>query len=548
MSEILDWEEMTPAEKYALKMMCEQDFLTFHKAFFAMTQGEKWQVNWHHKYLAGVTERMVLGEMQGKSLIINVPPGAGKTEVFSIHAPVWGVVKTKKMRNLNVSFSDSLVKRNSIRSKDVIKSEPFQWMWPHVFTIDKDNEWKLVDKAGMPKAEVVSRSMGGQITGGRGGYSIPGFSGSVTLDDPDKPEDMFSKIKRNRLHRVIVDTLRSRRASKSKDNPTPFIIIQQRLHTEDTTGFILAGGMGKTFKYEHVVIPALINQEYIDSLPEWIRQDCIDSVCHTKQVNGYWSFWPDNEDVDDLIALWEANEYTFMSQYMQRPIRLGGELFKSDWWLYYGEMQRALNEEDVFRDLITNPDLPPPPSFEYRFITADTAQKTAEHNDFSVFCEWGYWDGRIYLIDMLRGKFEAPALRVAFKGFVMGAWSKNSKINGNLRSINVEDKSSGTGLIQDLSSELPIKIKAIQRNRDKLSRAYDTTPQIQAGKVVLPYGAPWIQEFVSEHSMFSIDDSHDHDDMVDNTMDAVDIALLNTSGSSTSALSMMNSLNKKRKR
>jgi predicted phage terminase large subunit-like protein len=512
---ILDWDELSPQGKAATKMLCENSFLAFHRAFFAMTQGEKWQVNWHHKYLAHKIEEMIKGDMRAKSLIISVPPGAGKTEIFSIHAPAWSHIACRKLRNLHISFSDSLTRRNSMRAKHVLKSNPFQEMWPCNFGTDQADEWQVLNDKEKVITEIVARSMGGQITGGRGGFPGPGYTGGVWLDDPDKPADMFSAVKRSKNHDTLVNTLRSRRANKSKDNPTPFGIIQQRLHVHDTTGFILAGGMGKNFNFEHIKIPALINQEYIDSLPEWIRQDCIDDICHTEQINGYWSFWPSNEDISQLMDLWDANEYTFMSQYMQEPISIGGNLFKSEWWKFYGE----------------DADLPRPPTFKYRFITADTAQKIKEHNDYSVFCEWGYWDGKVYLINIMRGKWEAPQLRKMFKGFVMESHKRNGPTNGNLRKVIVEDKSSGTGLIQDLAGELPINITGIPRSVDKLTRAMDAQPHVEAGNVVLPVNHKLMTAFVSEHSAFTADDTHAHDDMVDNTFDAINHALISNSGS-----------------
>jgi predicted phage terminase large subunit-like protein len=514
---ILDWEYATQEQKAAVKLLSENSFEAFHRAFFAMTQGFKWETRWFHKYMLGTLERMIKGEMQGKSLVISVPPGAGKTEIFSISSTAWAHIKSKKLRNLHVSFSDSLVRRNSIRAKSLIKSEPFQDCWPCSFGTDKDNEWRVEDDRGKVQTEILARSMAGEITGARGGFPGPGFSGGLWLDDPNKPANMFSAVKRDKDNDLVVNTLRSRRANKSKHNPTPFIIIQQRLHVDDVTGFILNGGMGSSFKFEHIKIPALIDQDYIDSLPDWIRQDCIDDICHTKQREGYWSFWPSNEDVDDLFALWEASEYTFMSQYMQSPISIGGNLIHEEWWKFYGDVDDGA-------------DFPMPVKFNYRFITADTAQKVKEHNDYSVFCEWGEFGGKLYLIDMKRGKWEAPDLRREFKSFCDHVWAQNGPQKGNLRKILVEDKSSGTGLIQELKGKLKVPITAVQRNVDKLTRAMDAAPQIEAGNVILPFNKSFVTPFVSEHSAFTIDDSHKHDDMCDNTFDAIDHVLLNPIG------------------
>ncbi|WP_240462754.1 hypothetical protein, partial [Pseudomonas aeruginosa] len=91
-----------------------------------------------------------------------------------------------------------------------------------------------------------------------------------------------------------VNTLRSRKAHSG----TPFVAIQQRGHIDDSTAFLLSGGMGLKIDL-HIKIPALVNQDYIDSLPDGIRERCIKSVCGSEQVDGYWSYWPAKESVHD---------------------------------------------------------------------------------------------------------------------------------------------------------------------------------------------------------------------------------------------------------
>ena len=509
---MLEWEELSVGEKAAIKVLSEDSYLSFLRIFFQLLQGEKWQVNWHHRYLAYHIERVI--NREATNLVLNVTPGSGKTEMLSIHAPVWATLKVKKSRFLNLSYSDSLTKRNSRRARDLVKSQEFSELWPNEFGINKDDEWQLLDDKGKTKAEVVSRSTQGQVTGSRGGYIGPEFSGWIALDDPDKPDSMFSEPKRKKVHDLLVNTVRSRRGDKSKDHPTPVVVIQQRLHEDDSTAFLMRGGMGLDF--EQISIPALINQEYIDSLPEPFRTYCINDVCHTEQIDGYWSFWPSNEDIGDLIALRESHPYTFSSQYMQSPESLEGGIFKSGDFAFYGTPEECAQDSSLL----------PLPQFEYRFITVDTAQKTKARNDYTVFAEWGYYDSRIYRLNYLRGKMEAPELRQQFESFCRAAWAKNSLENGNLRSINVEDKSSGTGLIQEVSRKLPLMITAVQRNTDKLTRAMDAQPHHAAGKVVLPYGDEHNYEFVSEVVSFKDDDSHKHDDQTDVMIDAIDIAII----------------------
>lgn len=502
MDELLEWDELSKPERLFLKRLSESNFLAFQRIFFQLLQGDKWGVNWHHKLIARNIEDIVASKQS--NTVFNVPPGSGKTEMLSIHAPVWTMLKSRKVRNLNISFSDTLAKRNSRRSREIITSREFQDLWPHALGVNQADEWQLLNAEGKVRAEVISRSASGQITGSRAGYPTLEFSGWINLDDFDKPADVFSEVRRKKAHELLSNTIRSRRGNKSKRNPTPVIAIQQRLHVDDSSAFMLAGGMGLDFT--HVMIPALVDEAYIDALPDWVKDDCWNCVKKGPQKRGYWSYWPDNEDIDDLLALWDIDDYTFQSQYMQNPMALGGNVFNADWWKFYGGEGTET--------------LPEPDRYEYRFITADTAQKTKERNDWSVFCLWGKYQERLYLIDMVRGKWEAPELATQFAAFISAAYRENFT-KGFLRSIYVEDKSSGTGLIQDIGRKSPVDITPLQRSKDKAVRAKDTQPAIKAGRVVLPYDAPWLPEFLAEHSAFTYDDTHKHDDIVDNTMDAV---------------------------
>jgi predicted phage terminase large subunit-like protein len=162
-----------------------------------------------------------------------------------------------------------------------------------------------------------------------------------------------------------------------------------------------------------------------------------------------------------------------------------------------------------------------PPQLSFRFMTCDTAQKTKEANDFSVFACWGVANNRLYLIDMIRGKWEAPALKVRVVAF----WNKHKERHaelGVLRKMYVEDKSSGTGLIQEIKAEATMPIEAIQRNTDKYSRVSDVLGRIESGYVFLPKGAPFISDFLGECEAFTANDSHSHDDVVDVLVDGIE--------------------------
>ena len=209
----------------------------------------------------------------------------------------------------------------------------------------------------------------------------------------------------------------------------------------------------------------------------------------------------------------EKSPYKFYSQYQQSPTTIGGAVFLEDYWKFYKTNPKSST---------LNPELPP---LEYRFITADTAMKTGIHNDYSVFQHWGYANEKIYLLNQQRGKWNAVDLNKVALKFWQKKKAKSSIDYGDLRNFYIEDKSSGTGLIDFLNHQ-NIPVEAIPRTTDKFVRAGATTPYISAGKVILPEAADWLQEFLQEFNAFNPDKSYKHDDQIDPLMDAVDIALI----------------------
>jgi predicted phage terminase large subunit-like protein len=212
---------------------------------------------------------------------------------------------------------------------------------------------------------------------------------------------------------------------------------------------------------------------------------------------------PELHPIDKLLETKDLlGSYFWSAMYMQSPFIQGGGIFKAEWWRYYREL----------------------PLLRYRAMYVDTALKTKEQNDFTVFQVWGKASNGAYLIDQLRGKWEAPELLVQARAF----WNKHKAPVKNvpLRSMDVEDKASGTGLIQTLQKAGDIPVRAVQRNIDKISRAYDVTPQIESGRVYIPEGAEWLSDYLAEFAQFP---NGIHDDQVDPTIDAINEMLVKDS-------------------
>ena len=84
--------------------------------------------------------------------------------------------------------------------------------------------------------------------------------------------------------------------------------------------------------------------------------------------------------------------------------------------------------------------------------------------------------------------------------------------------ILVEDKASGQSLIQELRESTRFAVKPIKVDTDKLSRAYASSPMVEAGKVFLPESAPWLADFLYEMASFPVGV---HDDQADSGTQAL---------------------------
>ncbi|EFN6655426.1 TPA: phage terminase large subunit [Escherichia coli] len=542
MSGIIEWDDLSFPERVIIRSKSTKSFLNFTRIWFELIQGDRLLVNWHHRLMASKIDDLLAGRLVPRNLIINIPPGGTKTEFFSIHFPAYvnALVQEKRLkrfRNLNISFADTLVKRNSRRTRDIIASREYQEFWPCSFGVNQAEEWEIKDERGRSIGQTVSRSSNGQITGGRGGYYGPEFSGMVMLDDYNKPVDMLSESRRKSANTLLVNTIRSRRGDKSKEHPTPFVSIQQRLHTDDATGFMLAGGMGVPF--HHVAIPAMIDEKYIQSLDEPWRSLCWETVKDTDSVvvGGvrYWSYWPQMEDVNDLLQLWEKDRYTFLSQYQQNPTALTGGIIDTSWFRTYTTL----------------------PKLTHRAVYVDTnSGKVEDWLDYTVFTLAGMGvDGNLYIIDVVRGRWDPEDLLKKAEE----VWEK-WRLSGSmrvmpLRHMAIEEKQAGQGLITTLKKrsqtpgQLAIPVREIPRGtgQNKLVRCLNVIPQIKTGKVFVPAthtedgqklssifyedgtiagSTEWVLTAMTECAAFSADDSHDNDDILDTWMDAIDDNLI----------------------
>jgi predicted phage terminase large subunit-like protein len=305
-------------------------------------------------------------------------------------------------------------------------------------------------------------SVGGTLTGLGAGLII--------IDDPLKPQDAFSKTKREAVKQWYDTTLYSRLDNKATD---VIIVVMQRLHMDDLVAHVLEKEV-----WEHLDLPAIADRDQIFTLTDGREVGRpAGAVLH-----------PEREPAEVLETIRQnIGSVTFSAQYLQRPVPEEGHLIKWDWFPRYKTLPSFRGGDRIVQSW-------------------DTASKATELADYSVCTTWHQQGNVSYLLEVYRAKLEFPSLKRAVID-QRGKW--------HARTILIEDSASGTALIQSIKADRiegfprPIGVTA---QGDKVMRLHAHTATIEAGHVYLPEKASWLEAFQEEVLAFP---ASRHDDQVD---------------------------------
>lgn len=324
--DLFQWDTMSQRERDVFKLSCERSFAFFIRSFFQLLQGQRFLWNWHHAMFCSLAEEIYRGHH--RRVIVNCPPGATKTEIWSIHWPAWCIIQCINAglpsRWLPISYSDDLVTENTGRVKDILDSEPFQTMWPLELSVSTrgKSDWKYHDQNGK-EHRMFGTSLMGQVTGRRAGYMVAtAFTGALVLDDPLPPRDEGGK-RMQKSNQALNRVVRSRLAHDG----VPIVMIQQRIGNGDSTDFLMGDKSPDT--YELYKVPAVIDRQYVDGL----CQDIKDRVMTDTEFSGKeTSYWPAKEPTGTMMSIKQSDPFLYSSQYQQAPDEafLEGVIFRKE--------------------------------------------------------------------------------------------------------------------------------------------------------------------------------------------------------------------------
>lgn len=430
-----------------------RNFPTFiGKTLSTVDPGAQFLPNWHIDLIAEYLE--AARKSQITRLIINMPPRSLKSVCVSVAWPAWILGHDPQSRIIASSYAASLSIKHSLDCRLLISDPWYKRVFPEVKLMRDQNEKHkfMTSERGFRMAS----SVGASVVGEGGNFLI--------IDDPISPAQAMNENWRKHVNNWFDHTFSTRLDNKKTG---VIVLVMQRLHSEDLSGYLLAKG-----GWEHLCLPAVAIHPQNHSFGNVIKFRGAGELLH-----------PDRENLLLIErAKIELGSSAFAAQYQQQPQPDEGGMVKKSWLARY--MNLPVAAHNVVQSW-------------------DTAIKSGARHDASVCLTFVEADGRSYLRDARVMRLEYPDLKQVF--YTLACEYKPDMIL-------LEDKASGQQLLQDARRETHLPLLGIRPKSDKVTRFAAVSAMIEAGKLVLPEQAPWLADFEAE--LFSFPDSP-HDDQID---------------------------------
>jgi predicted phage terminase large subunit-like protein len=449
-----------------LQAFLRNDFVAFvERSFYELNPNTEYLPNWHLEAIAEALEKCRAGVI--RRLIITVPPRSLKSHMTSIAYVAWLLGHEPTAQVICASYAQELADKLAADCRFIMNAGWYRSLFP--WTRLAGARQAVHDFSTNQKGSRLATSVGGVLTGRGADYII--------IDDPLKPEEALSETQRASVNAWFNHTLISRLNDKRSGR---IVLIMQRLHEDDLVGHLLQQGGWHLLKF-----PAIAEDDELHFFDTPYGKKAF------SRKRGA-ALHPDREPLEVLASIREVQgEYNFSGQYQQSPAPLGGGMIREAWFKFYSDADT-------------------PGKFGLIFQSWDTANKPTELSDFSVCTTWGVRDNHLYLLHVFRKRVGYPALKRAVleqaKAF-------------SAKTVVIEDKASGTQLIQDLIGEGLHSIQKYEPTMEKIMRLHSVTSTIENGFCHLPEKAEWLAEYLHELATFP---KGKFDDQVDSTSQGLD--------------------------
>jgi predicted phage terminase large subunit-like protein len=442
------------------------DLATFvRKAWSILNPGAKLVWSWHYDLLCEYLELVKAREV--RRLIINVPPRTAKSTIATICFPCWTWSSEPGHTFLCASYSRDLSTEHSLARRHLLASEWYQKRWGNRFNLGAGQNLKTQFDNDC-RGQMIATSVGATTTG-KGGDTL-------IVDDPISADQALSDAERKTAIDWFDGTLRTR-----LNNPGTgaIVVIMQRLHECDLTGFLLESEPGQ---WTQLKIPLEAEEEETWQFPRTPRV----IVRPPGDVLQPERFTP------EVVAGLKSRALIYAGQYQQRPAPLEGNIIKRQHVRYYGGVEPHTGEHDE----------PVPAEFDLEFISADCAFKELRTSDFVAIGRIGVKGRKRYLLNVINAHLGMSATE---------AQIRRERAGRRISAILVEDHANGPAVIERLKRNVSGVIE-VNPAGGKLARFMAAAPEWEAGDWYVDRNAAWTEPLIQQLTTFP---NAAHDDMCD---------------------------------
>jgi predicted phage terminase large subunit-like protein len=435
--------------------------------------------SWHYDLISEYLQLVRARQLQ--RVIFNVPPRSLKTWQISVFFPVWCWITDPAHSFLCGSYSHDLSTEHSILRRNLITGQWFQGLWGDRFQLSQDRNLTTQ----------FSNTKGGQMIATSTGSGAEGRGGDTAiLDDPMSSKQALSDVERNSANEWVTTTLLQR-----LNNPRTgaIILIMQRLHEMDTTGYVMAKNPGE---WTQVVIP----------LEQEDRKEFTFPVSKKVKVREKGDVLQPERFTAKVVEQKKTNRLVYAGQYQQRPAPLEGNLIKRSEVRYHSGVDPVSRAEDE--------KLPEMRKFSRVLISVDANFKDPEEwrrknpsgdvdeLSYVAIAVIGVHGRKRMILDLVNEHLDIAATEAAIL---------RKREQWRAMSTLVEGKANGPAIIQRLKNQIPGVIE-IEPEGSKIARMFAAAPEWQAGDWYVDRNAAWAEPFVQQIIMFP---TASHDDMAD---------------------------------
>ena len=389
-------------------------------------------------------------------LIINLPPGVGKSFVMSVCLSAWYVSHHPSAKVIITQHNEKLATDAVRNVRKILKSPLYQ----KSFKTRIDPRLAASGYFGTTDGgSVYAASVAGSITGERADL--------VIIDDP-----VPIKHAKNLEHLEKINAQYDAEiASRARGPDSCFVLIMHRLNRNDLTAHLLAKG-----EYELLAVPLVAEEstDYVTTYGEWHR-------AVGEQIR------PGRYSRKQLKNLKTEPLWDFLYQQgigKESSVRIS----EADFILYEWRPDRSI--PFVF--------------------SVDPGLKGGPNSSRSVIQVWQVKNGLHCLVDLFAERCDYEGLLVAMKSMIRH-WPPSA--------ILIEDTANGSALISQLKNRVTCDVYPVVPKKSKYARMAPHLVAIKRGLIGLPMSANWASDWISDMSLFPGGDGNDNVDAFSMMMD-----------------------------